>query len=112
MKKLELASARTCGPRESIVKQAFRGACPQILSWLRFLAEIDENTKRAAKALLDNLHVNETKEGATVKSHPLNNAFQHGVTAWRLVTRSALSNFVIVRRELYHNGGRHDKRED
>ena len=30
MKKLELASARTCGPRESIVKQAFRGACPQI----------------------------------------------------------------------------------
>ena len=52
------------------------------------------------------------KEGATVKSHPLNNAFQHGVTAWRLVTRSALSNFVIVRWELYHNGGRHDKRED
>ena len=37
------------------------------------------------------------EKGATVKSHPLNNAFQHGVTAWRLVTRSALSNFVIVR---------------
>lgn len=36
------------------------------------------------------------KRGATVKSHLLNNAFEHGVTAWRLVTRSALSNFVIV----------------
>ena len=45
------------------------------------------------------------KEGATMKSHPLNNAFKHGVTAWRLVTRSALSNFVIVRLELYHTGG-------
>lgn len=52
------------------------------------------------------------EKSATVKSHSLNNAFQHGVTAWRLVTRSALSNFVIVRNELYHNGGRHDKRED
>ena len=37
------------------------------------------------------------RKGATVKSHPLNNAFEHGVAAWRLVTRSALSNFVIVR---------------
>lgn len=41
--------------------------------------------------------ITEKEKGATVKSHPLNNAFQHGVTAWRLVTRSALSNFVIVR---------------
>lgn len=49
------------------------------------------------------------RKGATVKSHPLNSAFEHGVTAWRLVTRSALSNFVIVRRIFYHNGGRYVK---
>jgi len=40
--------------------------------------------------------LSEKEKGATAKSHLLNNAFQHGVTAWRLVTRSALSNFVIV----------------
>ena len=45
----------------------------------------------------DVIQIAEIKSGCNREVAPFKNAFKHGVTAWRLVTRSALSNFVIVR---------------